>query len=194
MACSCPRTPSPTWSRSSRATTSTGPRAPDHLHRDPRSVREGEPADPITVAAELTKRGEITKVGGASYLHTLVQTVPTAANAEYYAEIVHERAVLRRLVEAGTRITQMGYAADGDVDEIVNTAQAEIYAVTEQRTTEDDLPLGDIMEGALDEIEAIGFTVGRDDRCADGLHRPGLADERSAPGPDDHHRGSSRDG
>ncbi|QKW10950.1 replicative DNA helicase [Streptomyces sp. NA04227] len=121
---------------------------------------KGEPADPITVAAELTKRGEITRVGGASYLHTLVQTVPTAANAEYYAEIVHERAVLRRLVEAGTRITQMGYAADGDVDEIVNSAQAEIYAVTEQRTSEDYLPLGDIMEGALDEIEAIGSRSG----------------------------------
>ncbi len=111
---------------------------------------KGEPADPITVAAELTKRGEITKVGGAPYLHTLVQTVPTAANAEYYAQIVHERAVLRRLVEAGTRITQMGYAADGDIDEIVNSAQAEIFAVTEQRTAEDYLPLSEIMEGALD--------------------------------------------
>ncbi|MFF4603898.1 replicative DNA helicase [Streptomyces sp. NPDC001339] len=122
---------------------------------------KGEPADPITVAAELTKRGEIGRVGGASYLHTLVQSVPTAANAEYYAEIVHERAVLRRLVEAGTRITQMGYAADGDVDEIVNKAQAEVYAVTEQRTSEDYLPLGDIMEGALDEIEAIGSRQGQ---------------------------------
>ncbi|WP_419996520.1 replicative DNA helicase [Streptomyces boninensis] len=122
---------------------------------------KGEPADPITVAAELTKRGEITRVGGASYLHTVVQTVPTAANAEYYAEIVHQRAVLRRLVEAGTRITQMGYAADGEVDEIVNSAQAEIYAVTEQRTSEDYLPLGDIMEGALDEIEAIGSRSGQ---------------------------------
>ncbi|MFC7217132.1 replicative DNA helicase [Streptomyces polyrhachis] len=122
---------------------------------------KGEPADPITIAAELTKRGEIGRVGGISYLHTLVQTVPTAANAEYYAEIVHERAVLRRLVEAGTRITQMGYAADGDVDEIVNSAQAEIYAVTEQRTSEDYLPLSGIMEGALDEIEAIGSRSGQ---------------------------------
>ncbi|NJP15829.1 replicative DNA helicase [Streptomyces thermoviolaceus] len=120
----------------------------------------GEPADPITIAAELTKRGEINRVGGASYLHSLVQAVPTAANAAYYAEIVHDRAVLRRLVEAGTRITQMGYAADDDVDEIVNRAQAEIYAVTEQRTSEDYLPLGDIMEGALDEIEAIGSRSG----------------------------------
>ncbi|RGD60576.1 replicative DNA helicase [Kitasatospora xanthocidica] len=120
----------------------------------------GEPADPITVAGELTKRGELQRVGGASYLHTLVNSVPTAANAEYYAQIVHERAVLRRLVEAGTRIAGMGYAAEGDVDEIVNAAQAEIYAVTEQRTNEDYAPLSDIMEGALDEIEAIGSRNG----------------------------------
>jgi replicative DNA helicase len=122
---------------------------------------KGEPADPITVAAELTRRGELARAGGPGYLHSLVQKVPTAANAEYYAEIVHERAVLRRLVEAGTRITQMGYAADGDVDEIVNSAQAEIYAVTEARTSEDYLPLAEIMEGALDEIEAIGSRSGQ---------------------------------
>ncbi len=121
----------------------------------------GEPADPITVASELTKRGELARVGGPGYLHTLVNSVPTAANAEYYAEIVHERAVLRRLVEAGTRIAGMGYAAEGDVDEIVNAAQAEIYAVTEQRTSEDYAPLADIMEGALDEIEAIGSRQGQ---------------------------------
>ncbi|WP_371498277.1 replicative DNA helicase [Kitasatospora sp. NBC_00374] len=121
----------------------------------------GEPADPITVAGELTKRGELARVGGPGYLHTLVNSVPTAANAEYYAEIVHERAVLRRLVEAGTRIAGMGYAAEGDVDEIVNAAQAEIYAVTEQRTSEDYAPLADIMEGALDEIEAIGSRAGQ---------------------------------
>lgn len=121
---------------------------------------KGEPADPITVAAELTRTGDIARAGGMPYLHTLVQAVPTAANAEYYAEIVHERAVLRRLVEAGTRITQMGYAAEGDIDDIVNNAQAEIYAVTEQRTSEDYLPLSGIMEGALDEIEAIGSRSG----------------------------------
>jgi replicative DNA helicase len=120
----------------------------------------GEPADPITTAAELTKRGELSKVGGPGYVHGLVNTVPTAANAEYYAEIVRDRAVLRRLVQAGTRITQMGYAADGDVDDIVDSAQAEVFAVTEQRTTEDYLPLGQIMEGALDEIEAISNRSG----------------------------------
>ncbi|MFF7566628.1 replicative DNA helicase [Streptomyces pseudovenezuelae] len=95
---------------------------------------KGEPADPITVAAELTKRGEITKVGGPSYLHSLVQAVPTAANAEYYAQIVHEKAVLRRLTEAGTRIAQLGYSAEGELDDIVATAQTEILAAIEART------------------------------------------------------------
>ena len=75
----------------------------------------GEPADPVTVAAELTSSGELARVGGAPYLHTLISVVPTAANAGYYAEIVAEQAVLRRLVEAGTRIVQLGYSgADGD--------------------------------------------------------------------------------
>jgi replicative DNA helicase len=122
----------------------------------------GEPADAVTLAAELTKRGEIARVGGAPYLHTLIASVPTAANASYYARIVHERAVLRRLVEAGTRIAQMGYTADGsDADDVVDRAQAEIYAVTERRTSEDYLPLSAIMEGTLDEIEAIGSRGGQ---------------------------------
>ena len=81
--------------------------------------------------------------------------VPTAANAGYYARIVREQAILRRLVEAGTRITQLGYAGDGDVDDVVDRAQAEIYQVTERRTSEDYQPLSAIMQGTLDEIEAI---------------------------------------
>ncbi len=120
----------------------------------------GEPADAITLSAELTKRGELGRVGGAPYLHTLISSVPTAANAGYYARIVSERAILRRLVEAGTRITQMGYADTGEVDEVVDRAQAEIYAVTERRTSEDYAPLAEIMEGTLDEIEAIGSRGG----------------------------------
>nr|WP_202628000.1 replicative DNA helicase [Cellulomonas sp. APG4] len=117
----------------------------------------GEPADAVTVAGELTKRGEISRIGGAPYLHTLISMVPTAANAGYYARIVRERAVLRRLVEAGTRIVQLGYATDGgDVDDIVNNAQAEVYAVTETRTSEDYLPLAEIINGTMEEIEAAG--------------------------------------
>jgi len=120
----------------------------------------GEPADAVTVANELTKRGEIARVGGAPYLHTLIASVPTAANAGYYARIVRERAILRRLVEAGTRIVQLGYSGDGDADEIVDRAEAEVYGVTDRRVSEDYLSLSEIMPGALDEIEAIGSRGG----------------------------------
>jgi replicative DNA helicase len=120
----------------------------------------GEPADPVTVSDLLAKRGELARVGGGAYLHTLIASVPTAANAGYYARIVRERAILRRLVEVGTRIVQLGYAGDGDADELVDRAQAEVYGVTEHRVTEDFLSLSEIMPGALDEIEAIGSRGG----------------------------------
>ncbi|KQV64176.1 replicative DNA helicase [Nocardioides sp. Root122] len=116
----------------------------------------GEPADPITVAAELQKRGELQRIGGAPYLHTLSANVPIAANAGYYAEIVRDKAILRRLVEAGTRIASLGYAGEGDIDDVVDNAQAEVYKVTDRRASVDYAPLGDIMSGVLDEIEAIG--------------------------------------
>jgi replicative DNA helicase len=120
----------------------------------------GEPADAVTVANELTKRGEIARVGGAPYLHTLMACVPTAANAGYYARIVRERAILRRLVEAGTRIVQLGYSGDGEADQLVDRAEAEVYGVTDRRVSEDYLPLAEVMPGALDEIEAIGSRGG----------------------------------
>ncbi|WBP92180.1 replicative DNA helicase [Kitasatospora cathayae] len=115
----------------------------------------GEPADPITVADELTKRGELVRAGGASYLHTLVTTVPTAANAEYYAQIVHERAVLRRLVGAGTAIASMGYAAEGEVDEVVAAAQAELAKVDDVRAEEEILKVEDTIGATFALMENI---------------------------------------
>ena len=115
-----------------------------------------EPVDMITVAAELQRRGELERIGGAPYLHTLSANVPIAANAGYYAEIVREKAVLRRLVDAGTKIVQIGYAGEGEVDDIVDQAQAEVFKLAEKRSGEDYAPLSDIMDGVLDEIEAIG--------------------------------------
>src|SRR5580765_7192950 len=94
----------------------------------------GEPADAITVSAELTKRGEIGRIGGHVYLHDLLASVSVAANAGYYAEIVREKAILRRLVDASRRISQLGYAGTGDVDSIVDQAQEAVYSVTDKRT------------------------------------------------------------
>ena len=122
----------------------------------------GEPADAVTVAAELDRRGMLRRIGGAPYLHTLISTVPTAANAGYYATIVAEKALLRRLVEAGTRVVQYGYAgAEGaDVAEVVDRAQAEIYEVAERRTSEDFVPLEDLLQPTMDEIDAIASNGG----------------------------------
>ncbi len=119
----------------------------------------GEPADPVTVAAELTKRGDLVRAGGAPYLHTLISSVPTAANAGYYAKIIRERAIMRRLVEAGTKIVQLGYTDEGEVDDAVDQAQAEVYAVTERREAEDYVQLSELLPAAYDEIEKISSGV-----------------------------------
>ena len=114
----------------------------------------GEPTDVIAVTDELTKSGTLQRAGGPEYLHTLTGLVPTAANAGYYASIVAEKAVLRRLVEAGTRIVQMGYASEGEVTDLVNNAQAEIYGVAGGVEAEDYVPLIQAIEAASEEIDA----------------------------------------
>src|SRR4051794_19778078 len=123
----------------------------------------GEPADAVTVAAELNRTDQLSKMGGAVYLHTLIQSTPTAANAGYYAQIVAEQAILRRLVEAGTRVVQLGYGAAGgrgEVDDIVDRAQQEIYDVTEKRMSEDYSRLEDILQPTMDELDAIASRGG----------------------------------
>jgi replicative DNA helicase len=121
----------------------------------------GEPADAVTVSAELTRSGDLARTGGAVYLHTLVAGVAVAANASYYAGIVREKAILRRLVEAGTKIVQLGYTGEGQVDDVVDAAQAEVYSVTEKRTSEDYAPIGEILELTIDELEAISSRDGK---------------------------------
>jgi replicative DNA helicase len=119
---------------------------------------KGEPADAVTVAGALYDSGDLVRVGGVPYLHTLVESVPTAANAPYYARIVAERAVLRRLVEVGTRITQLGYGAAAgegrDLAEIVDLAQQAVYDITTDRKAGDFSVLAEMLQPTLDEIEA----------------------------------------
>ncbi|MDA4103454.1 replicative DNA helicase [Mycolicibacterium monacense] len=154
----------------------------------------GEPADAVTVAAELDRRGLLRRIGGAPYLHTLISTVPTAANAGFYAGIVAEKALLRRLVEAGTRVVQYGYAgADGaDVADVVDRAQAEVYDVVDRRSSEDFAVLESLLQPTMDEIDAIasqggiargvptGFT--ELDELTNGLHSGQMVVIAARPG------------
>ncbi len=159
----------------------------------------GEPADAVTVSAELTRAGQLARVGGATYLHTLISLVPTAANAGYYAAIVADRAILRRLVTAGTRIVQMGYDAssgandiEGSVDDVVDRAQAEVYEVTERRTSEDYVHIESLLQPTLDEIEKISATGGigtgiptgfrQLDEITNGLHPGQMVTVAGRPG------------
>lgn len=115
---------------------------------------KGEPTDVITVTDELTKQGNLVRAGGADYLHTLTSIVPTAASAAYYGAIVRDKAILRRLVEVGTRIAQMGYANEGEIEDVVNQAQADVYAVASAGMGEEFTTLGNSLQLALDDIEA----------------------------------------
>jgi replicative DNA helicase len=121
----------------------------------------GEPADAVTVAAELTRRGDIGRMGGAPYLHTLIASIPSALNTAYYARIVRERALMRRLAEVGERITQFGYSGEGDAGELVDRAEAEVFAITDRGGSEDFLSAAELLPGALAEIDAIEQNGGK---------------------------------
>jgi replicative DNA helicase len=139
---------------------------------------KGEPCDPISVNAELARRGDLNRIGGAVVAHHLVQSAATAANATYNADIVREKARLRRLVEAGARITQMGYAAEGDVAEIEDAAHTLLADLIDTKDADEEVgELGDGLSEIYDELEAgktdmagvpTGFTDL--DSLTDGLH------------------------
>jgi replicative DNA helicase len=112
-----------------------------------------EPTDVIMITDQLTREGNLAKIGGASYLHTLESSVPTAANASYYASIVADKAVLRKLVQSGTRISQMGFAAEGDPSELLNDAQVEIFSIGRAAGAQDAMMLRDVVEIAVKEME-----------------------------------------
>lgn len=152
----------------------------------------GEPTDVISVSDNLNKAGTLARAGGAEYLHTLTSIVPTAANAGYYAKIVQEKSMLRKLVEVGTRIAQMGYTSEGEVEDLINQAQADVYGVTGPEQSEDVKPLSTAVEAAIDEIEV---ARGRDgemtgvptgftdlDNLTNGLHSGQLIIVAARPG------------
>ncbi|WP_455550145.1 replicative DNA helicase [Arcanobacterium haemolyticum] len=131
----------------------------------------GQPADAITVAAELQRQGKLEQVGGRAVLHDLVSSVPTAANASYYATIVHEQAMLRRLVETGTRIAQLGYTTDGgDVAELLNLAQSEVYSMSDSKTSNEYASLYEIIPGLVEELEMNSARDGQLAGLSTGFH------------------------
>jgi replicative DNA helicase len=144
----------------------------------------GDAVDAITVAEELRRNGALADIGGAPFLHTLVASVPTAANAAYYARIVKEAGVLRRLIDAGTQIVQLGFETPQDTEAAVDQAESLVYQVAQGRVTEDYHSLRDVLTGTLEAIERLhedhreitGVPTGFPDldRVTSGLQRANL--------------------
>ncbi|WP_115685662.1 replicative DNA helicase [Corynebacterium senegalense] len=143
---------------------------------------QGSDIDVLIVAGRLDRLNQLERVGGAPYLHTLISEVPTAANARYYAEIVAEKSVLRQLVNAGTRVVQYGYEGDEgmDVEQLVDRAQQEVFAVSRKQSGEDYKALSELLKPTIDELATIEQGGGLEqgvptgfldlDRLTNGLH------------------------
>jgi replicative DNA helicase len=113
----------------------------------------GERVDSITVADRLREQGDLERIGGPQYLTTCVQAVPVAANAEHYAEIIRDLAILRRVDEIAVRTRQAVHAAKGDPTGIVDEAQAALAAALGTSSTADETLVGADLEDYLDRLE-----------------------------------------
>lgn len=112
-------------------------------------------ADIITLTDELRKRGHLEAVGGAAYLSSLIDMVATAANVTYHAEIVLEKAVLRRLIEVSTNIVQKGYEAARPSGEIIDEAEQMIFEINDPRMRKSFVPIKDLLSDAVDMIQEV---------------------------------------
>jgi replicative DNA helicase len=120
----------------------------------------GEPLDKITVAEELRRRGQLENVGGLSYLSSLMDTVQTAASAAYYAKIVREKAVLRGLIHAGTRITQIGYENEEDVEGALDQSEQMVYQIGMRQMHGEFTPVSRLLKPAFEHIDKLFHSRG----------------------------------
>ena len=116
-------------------------------------IDAGKPADVITVAESLERTGELERVGGLSYIVALSSETPSVANIRSYARTVKDRSMLRRLAEAGTRITEMAYQC-GDVDAAMAEAQKTVMEIETTQTATDSLPLRDALRQMIERVDA----------------------------------------
>ncbi|RAK20553.1 primary replicative DNA helicase [Anoxybacillus vitaminiphilus] len=116
---------------------------------------KGEPVDLVTVTAELADAKMLEEVGGVSYLSELANSVPTAANVEYYARIVEEKSILRRLIRTATSIAQEGYTREDEVNDLLNEAEKKIMEVSQRKNTGGFQNIKDILVQTYDNIEML---------------------------------------
>ncbi len=113
------------------------------------------PVDFITVSQELDSRRQLDEVGGVAYLTHLLNTVPTSLHAEAYGKLIQRDALRRRLLEAATSVAKLAYAEERDINEVVNEAEAAVFAVSEQRQSKDVIPIREAISAYFDQVKML---------------------------------------
>jgi replicative DNA helicase len=149
-----------------------------------RLYSRGEAIDQLTLSDELRRVGEFDHIGGRQYVFRLVESVPTAANAARYAEIVRGKALLRAVIDAGSLIQQEAFAEPDDVTQALDTAEQLIYGISNRQLKQHLAPLSELAPGALEMIqrlyeqdgEVTGVETGFEDldRLTTGFHKSDL--------------------
>ena len=114
-----------------------------------------EAIDAVTVSDELTTRNQLEDIGGVNYIAELASSVPTAANAIYYAKIVSQQAILRRLIKTATDIVTQSYSQDESVDDLLAQAEQSIMNVAEDRNSSGFKPIKDVLTSTFEEIDKL---------------------------------------
>lgn len=117
--------------------------------------QRNEPVDLVTLGNDLSRRNELEEVGGASYLVSLVEAVPTAANVAYHARIVRDKALLRELITAGSEIVGESFADQEEVDEVLDRAERRIFEISQDRVSRAFLPIRAVLKGTFEAIERL---------------------------------------
>ncbi|MBM3310964.1 MAG: replicative DNA helicase, partial [Candidatus Aminicenantes bacterium] len=138
--------------------------SPEEFYRDAnrtilttiaRMVDRGLPIELLSLSEELRREGVLEDVGGAAYLASLMDGVPRSLNVEYYAKVIKEKALLRRLILSSAKIISASYEEKDEADELLNAAQAAIVDVAEQRTRQGFIPLSQVTPGTMEIIERL---------------------------------------
>ncbi len=113
----------------------------------------GEPVDLITVSDRLKARGQLEDVGGAAYVTSLLDAVPTAANVEYYARLVLQKSLLRQLIAAGTEIVGMGFREEQEVEVLLDQAEKLVFGIASRHMKQDFMPIREVLQESFDRID-----------------------------------------
>jgi len=130
----------------------------------------GEPIDTVTLYEELKKRGQSDEIGGAVYLSKLSQNISSAANIEYHAKIIIEKEILRGLISSSHRIAQKAYDGSEDAFEILDFAERNIFAITENHLKKSFIGMDHAVKNALEYIEAIHSNANKDFSVPTGFY------------------------